>query len=222
MKPEHRRLVSAAALGTLAAWGCVTSEPVDLKPSGPGGEPIVTATGGAKQNSSAGQAGAVGVDGAAGSDPSGTAGMFGAAGSGGAGMAGGSSGGSTPSTDGGTADAAANNKDARPATDAAGAEVTALSATWTNIYTRMLNNQGYASNCTGGGCHNPGSQKGLSLSSQGTGYTSVRNMLVPGSPSASKLVSVLSSGSMPQARPRMPSADLTVIKAWITAGAPNN
>ncbi len=66
------------------------------------------------------------------------------------------------------------------------------------------------------------SKKGLSLSSQSTGYTSITKMLVPGSPSASKVVSVLSSGSMPQSRPKMPSGDLNVIKAWITAGAPNN
>jgi hypothetical protein len=147
--------------------------------------------------------------------------MFGAGGSGGAGAAGGSSG-STSSADAGAVDGAAN-KDARPASDGASAEVTSLGGeTWTNIYTRMLDNQGYASNCTGGGCHNPGSQKGLSLSTQSTGYTSIKKMLVPGSPSASKLVSVLSSGSMPQSRPKMPAADLNVIKAWITAGALNN
>jgi hypothetical protein len=206
-----------AAVAALAAWGCVTSEPVDLKPSSPGGEPIMTATGGANQTSSAGQAGAAGGAGAAGSFPTGAAGMFGAGGSGGAGAVGGS----TSSTDAGAADAA-TNQDARPASDAASAEVTSLGATWTNIYTRMLNNQGYASNCTGGGCHNPGSQKGLSLSSQSTGYTSITRILVPGSPSASKLVSVLSSGSMPQSRPKMPAADLNVVRAWITAGAPNN
>lgn len=141
--------------------------------------------------------------------------MFGAGGSGGAGAS------STSANDAGAADAA-DNRDARPASDAASAEVTTSEATWTNIYNRMLNNQGYASNCTGGGCHNPGSQKGLSLSSQSTGYASITKMLVPGSPSASKVVSVMSSGSMPQARPKMPTADLNVIKAWITAGAPDN
>jgi hypothetical protein len=215
MKQEPWRLVSVAALGALAALGCVTSEPVDLKPSGPRGEPIMTATGGANQMASAGQAGSPGGAGAAGSDPTGAAGTIGAGGSGGSG------GGSASATDAG-ADDAAGNKDASAASDAAGAEVMSLGATWTNIYMRMLNNQGYASNCTGGGCHNPGSQKGLSLSSQSTGYTSVTRTLVPGSPSASKLVSVLSSGSMPQSRPKMPAADLNVIKAWITAGAPNN
>ena len=46
--------------------------------------------------------------------------------------------------------------------------------------------------------------------------------LVVGNPGASSLVSQLSGGRMPQARPKMPTVDLNVIKAWITAGAPNN
>jgi hypothetical protein len=47
-------------------------------------------------------------------------------------------------------------------------------------------------------------------------------MFVAGNPGTSTLVTQLSSGRMPQGRPKMPTADLNVVKAWIMAGALNN
>lgn len=89
------------------------------------------------------------------------------------------------------------------------------SATWTEIYTKFLTNDQYASNCNGAACHNPGKQKGFDFSSKASGYTSVKN-------STSQLVSELSSGGMPRGKPKMPAADLAVIKAWVAAGALDN
>ena len=87
--------------------------------------------------------------------------------------------------------------------------------TWTEIYTKYLSNAQYASNCNGAACHNPGKQKGYDFSSQANGYASVKTK-------TSQFVSVLSSGAMPQNKPKMPAADLAVIKAWVAAGALNN
>jgi len=87
--------------------------------------------------------------------------------------------------------------------------------TWTEIYTKYLSNAQYSSNCNGANCHNPGKAKGYDFSTQANGYASVKSK-------TSQFVSVLSSGSMPQGKPKMPAADLAVIKAWVAAGAMNN
>jgi hypothetical protein len=160
-------------------------------------------SGGASGASGAAGAGSAGNTGSAGS--AGNAGSAGASGSGGSTNDGGAAGGQGSTTKDGGADA-----------------VSAYAATWTDIYNKMLNSPGYASNCTGGSCHNPGTQKGLDLSTQAKGYTTIKAKLVVGNPNASSVVSQLSSGKMPQARPKMPTVDLNVIKAWIMAGAPNN
>jgi len=90
-----------------------------------------------------------------------------------------------------------------------------MNPTWTQIYTQFLTNTQYASNCNGSACHNPGKQKGYDFSSQANGYTSVKS-------NTSQFVSVLSSGSMPQGKTKMPAADLAIVKAWVSAGALNN
>lgn len=90
-----------------------------------------------------------------------------------------------------------------------------MAPTWTQIYTNFISNTQYASNCNGAACHNPGKQKGFDFSSKASGYSSVK-------PSTSQFVSVLSSGSMPQGKTKMPAADLAIIKAWVAAGAQNN
>jgi hypothetical protein len=113
-------------------------------------------------------------------------------------------------------------QDAGPTEDAA-AEVGAFNpATWTNIYNTLLGNMSYASNCTGEGCHSPGTQKGLDLSSPENGYLTLQTKLVRGNPSSSTVVNKLEAGDMPRGRPRMPASDLDLIKAWILAGAPND
>jgi hypothetical protein len=115
--------------------------------------------------------------------------------------------------------------DASPPLDASGPEPEAAAtdpATWSHIYNTLLDNMSYASNCTGEGCHDPGTQMGLDLSTPVRGYASVQAKLVPGDPEHSTIVMKLESGEMPRTRPAMPAADLALIKAWIAAGAPND
>jgi hypothetical protein len=87
--------------------------------------------------------------------------------------------------------------------------------TFTQLYTQYFNNQQFASNCAGGACHNPGTQKGIDFSTQAKGYASVKANL-------SRVISQISSGGMPQARPKWTSAELALVKAWQAEGAPNN
>lgn len=103
----------------------------------------------------------------------------------------------------------------------AGVDATAA-VTWTAIYQNLLVNQSSPSNCTGSSCHDPGTQKGLDLSTPEMGYATISRRLVPGSPDASDLMIVLQSGYMPQGRPKMPGADIDLIRAWIQAGALEN
>jgi len=90
-----------------------------------------------------------------------------------------------------------------------------MAPTWTEIYTKLLVNAQYGSNCNGADCHNPGKQKGFDFSTQANAYASVK-------PKTSQVVSELSSGGMPKGKPKMPAADLAMIKAWVAAGAQNN
>jgi hypothetical protein len=119
-------------------------------------------------------------------------------------------------------DAHARSQGAADALDATAPDAVVAGATWTAIYGSLLSNASYPSNCTGSACHDPGIQKGIDLSSQAKGYTSIRTQLIPGAPDTSTLVIVLQSGAMPRGRPQMPAADLDLIRAWIQAGAPNN
>ena len=54
------------------------------------------------------------------------------------------------------------------------------------------------------------------------GYATISRLLIPGSPDASNLVIAVQSGYMPQGRPKMPSAEIDLIRAWIQAGALEN
>jgi hypothetical protein len=120
-------------------------------------------------------------------------------------------------------DAATNGQDASATADAADEAGAFNPATWTNIYSTLLDNMSYASNCTGEGCHNPGIQLGFDLSSRENGYATVQAKLVPGDPSGSKIVGRLEAGDMPRGgRPKMPAGDIDLIKMWIRAGAPND
>ena len=156
-------------------------------------------------NQLGGSGGAIATGGAGGakSGPGGSGGSGGAkSGSGGSGGSGGSRSGS-----GGSAGHAGQ------ATGTGGSGGAA--PTWTTIYTKFISNAQYASNCNGSNCHNPGKQKGYDFSTQANGYASVKS-------NTSQFVSVLSSGSMPQGKTKMPAADLAIVKAWVAAGAQNN
>lgn len=90
-----------------------------------------------------------------------------------------------------------------------------MAPTWTEIYTKFIANAQYSSNCNGAACHNPGKEKGYDFSTQANGYASVKSK-------TSQFVSVLSNGSMPRGKTKMPTTDLAIIKAWVAAGALNN
>jgi hypothetical protein len=128
------------------------------------------------------------------------------------------------STDGATMDQGRAPHDASPASvNAPEAGVDAVAAvTWTAIYQNLLVNQNKPSNCTGASCHDPGTEKGIDLSTLEKGYTTLSHRVVSGSPDSSELVNVLQSGYMPQGRPQMPAADVDLIRAWISAGALDN
>jgi hypothetical protein len=110
--------------------------------------------------------------------------------------------------------------DAKPATDTK--PPPAAAPTFTELYTTLFDNKSYGSNCTGSSCHAPGKQKGLDYSSKSVGYTTTMKFVVAGKPDSSLLVSVLTSGSMPQGRPKISAADLARVRAWVTAGAKND
>ena len=93
---------------------------------------------------------------------------------------------------------------------------------WTAIYQNLLVNQSEPSNCTGASCHDPGTEKGINLSTVEKGYTTLLPRVVPGAPDSSDLVTVLKSGYMPQGRPKMTAANVDLIRAWIQAGALDN
>jgi hypothetical protein len=219
-----RAALWASFAGLLLA-GCAVSEAVDYDAL-----PIMTGTGGSAGGTTGtvpGPAGATGSQaGSTGSQAGFTGGQAGSTGSqagstgsqaGSTGSQGGSTGnqgGSTGTRDAGAPDGGSGVIDAG-ATDGG-------AVTFTQLYTTMFNNPAYASNCTGGGCHNPGTQKGLDFSTQAKGYTTAFAKVKAGVPASSKLYTVMMSGSMPQARPKIPAADLAKVASWINAGALNN
>jgi hypothetical protein len=110
--------------------------------------------------------------------------------------------------------------DRPPEADASDAAAT--TPTWSAIYGQLLVNPSYPSNCAGSDCHDPGTRKGIDLSTAEKGWTTIQHRLSPGQPDASDLIKVLRSGEMPDGRPKMPAADIDRISAWIAAGAQDN
>jgi hypothetical protein len=121
--------------------------------------------------------------------------------------------------------AASPSSDATPSSDAATsspAPTTPAAPTFTDLYSTIFASTSNPSNCTGSSCHAPGKQKGLDYSTKAVGFTTTMKFVVAGAPDSSSLVSVLTSGSMPQGRPKISAADLARVRAWVTAGAKND
>jgi hypothetical protein len=93
----------------------------------------------------------------------------------------------------------------------------AAAPTFTQVYSTIL-----VSFCGGSSCHNPGSQKGVSFSSQSTAYTAVKSRVTAGNGAGSSFYTTCSSGSMPPGGPKLSATNLALLKAWIDAGALNN
>jgi hypothetical protein len=163
----------------------------------------------------AGQGGSIGGSGGNGAGGSGVGGSFG--GSGGAfgtGGRGGSSAGGRGGTGGG---AAGHGGTGGSGTPDGGTPDGGTAATFTDIYTNVL-----VPHCGGSQCHNPGSQKGVSFSSQSNAYSAVKSRVTAGNGTGSSFYSTVNSGSMPPGGPKLSSTDLAKLKAWIDAGALNN
>jgi len=182
----------------LVLGGCVASEELDLRPTPDAGDPNGGNSGSAGATGAGGTTGAAGEGGTTGAG--GTTGVAGATGVAGTTGAGGTTGvaGAT-----GVAGTTGSGGGAGP--------------TFTEIYTSIL-----TPNCSGNQCHNPGSQQGITFSSQSKAYTSVHNLVTPGNATGSTFYSVVDSGQMPPGGPKLSSVDLQTIAAWINAGAPNN
>jgi hypothetical protein len=120
--------------------------------------------------------------------------------------------------DTGAADAA----DATQAADDGGGDALVASPTWSGIYADLFVNPAYASNCMGSSCHDPGTQKGIDLSTPAKGFSTLHGRIVPGRPDSSSLYTNLASGNMPRGKPRLSKAELARVRDWILAGAPNN
>lgn len=88
---------------------------------------------------------------------------------------------------------------------------------FTNTILPLLN-----SNCAMSGCHNGLGNEDASQYTLNT-YSGIMAIVKAGNPSSSKLVSVISNGSMPpKGYTPITAAQLTAIKTWITQGALNN
>jgi hypothetical protein len=84
------------------------------------------------------------------------------------------------------------------------------------VYTTVL-----VTYCSGSNCHNPGSQSGVSFSSQSNAYNAVKSRVTPGNGAGSSFYTTVNNGVMPPGG-KLSAANLALIKAWIDAGALNN
>src|SRR5436190_1201446 len=89
--------------------------------------------------------------------------------------------------------------------------------TFTDVYKTIL-----VTYCSGSNCHNPGSQRGVSFSSQTNAFNTLRSYVTAGNGSGSSLYQVVNSGAMPQGQAKLSAANIAKIKAWIDQGAMNN
>lgn len=100
---------------------------------------------------------------------------------------------------------------------AAGAGDASAAPTFTQLYQTV-----FAVSCAGTQCHNPGAHSGISVASESAAYGSLSSRVTPGNVSASSLYTIVKSGRMPPTDPKLTSAQLSEIAAWISAGAPND
>ncbi len=177
--------------------------------SGSGG---LTGTGGFT-----GTGGVTGSGGAVGTGGSASGGATGSGGRGGSGGTGGATGkGGTTGTGGAIGTGGATGTGGVAGTGGAGG-MAGTAPTFTQIYTQILTVY-----CAGTKCHDPGTQHGVSFSTQAGAYTSVAKLVTPGNGANSSFYKTVNGGSMPPGGPKLSAANLALIKAWIDAGALNN
>jgi len=158
------------------------------------------------------------ITGSGGSGSGGTRATGGTGGAGGARATGGSTGsGGTTGVGGMRASGGTTGSGGAKATGGStGSGGSSGTATFTQIYQQIL-----TVSCAGSQCHNPGSQKGISFSSQSTAYSAVKSRVTAGNATGSSFYSTVNSGSMPPGG-KLPAAQIQMIADWINAGAMNN
>jgi len=207
---------SIATAGTTGAAGAKTMDTSGQ--AGTTGNAGTTGTAGSGGNNVSGQAGTTGSAGT--TDRGGTTGFAGTTGRGGTtGFAGTTGtagrGGTTGSAGRGgtTGSAGSGGSSADGGTNPDGA----ATQTFTDIYMTILTPY-----CAGSSCHNPGSQGGVSFSSQSNAYNAVKSRVTAGNGTGSRFYMTVNSGSMPRGQAKLSATNLAKIKTWIDQGALNN
>ena len=242
IRAVYRGLLGAAGLLTLAGSGCVGSLTLDSPDAGASasGGSTVSGSGGTGQ----GSGGDVGTGGMSVSGEGGNTGSGGIIGTGGVGTGGSGSGGTT-ATGGSTGSGGikgVGGSTSTGGTTGTGGTISTGGSTGSGGMkgtggsggggvggspAPTFSQQIHDSNilvvyCSGSSCHNPGSQRGVSFSSQSNAYSAVRNSVTPGNGAGSSFYMTVNNGSMPPGGPKLSAANLALIKAWIDAGAMNN
>ncbi len=215
-------LVVSGLVGQLAQGGCAESTPIDFVLLPDGGATTATIGTGGSTSGTGGSTRATGGSDATG----GTIGSGGQTSSGGSPGTGGSSAtGGVPGTGGvrGTGGVTATGGvtgtggvRATGGTTGSGGAGGSGAPTFTQIYQTIL-----SASCAGSQCHSPGTQGGVSFASQSSAYSAVHSRVVAGNANGSSLYTLVNGGRMPPGG-KLPAAQLSMIAAWINAGAPNN
>lgn len=102
-------------------------------------------------------------------------------------------------------------------------------ATFTEVYSMVLGTPATAtSSCAGMGCHNPGSQFGLTFDTKADAYRTLigTKFVVPGSAATSTLslllTTTVTASRMPLGRPMLSAKLIALVNSWINAGALDN
>ncbi len=248
LKGGGRKLAMGLAVSGLAVLlaqgGCAESTPIDyvLVPDGGTGSNTGTGGGTSASGGSQGTGGNTGTTGSGGSPATGgspgtgggtgggsatgggngtggvigTGGNPGTTGSGGTTGTGGRATGGNPGTTGSGGMTGTGGTTGTGGARATGGAGGSAAPTFTQVYQTIL-----SVSCTGSQCHSPGSQGGVSFSSQSTAYSSVKGRVVAGNASGSSLYTLVNGGRMPPGN-KLPAAQISLLAAWINAGALNN
>jgi hypothetical protein len=237
-------LAVSGLAAVLAQGGCAESTPIDFvsnpdsgtrgeggSANGSGGSEASggsvgsgggTASGGSPGtggiSASGGATGTGGVRGTGGvSATGGTTGTAGMSGTGGGRATGGTTG-SGGSTATGGATGTGGTRATGGATGSGGSTGAGGSAapTFTQVYQMIL-----SVSCTGSQCHSPGTQGGVSFASQSSAYSASKSRVTAGNASGSSLYTLVNGGRMPP-NGKLPAAQISLLAAWINAGALNN
>jgi hypothetical protein len=90
--------------------------------------------------------------------------------------------------------------------------------TFTQLYTQYFANQSYASRCTGSGCHDV-LPVGVDMRSKAAAFTSMEKLVDRARPAGSSILRTLRNTMPKPPAPKMTTAEIARVEAWIAAGA---